>query len=179
MNLVLIGYRGAGKTEVARLLAERLGWPWCDADDKIEQRAGKTIAEIFADDGEHAFRDLESEVVAELAQRDQVVLALGGGAVLRVENRETIKRRGRVVWLTASPETHWRRIHKDQTTAARRPNLTASGGITEIVATLAARQQIYRACADFEVDTDDRTPGQVADAIVARLDPKQASDEPE
>ena len=153
-------------------------WLWFDADDQIERRAGKSIAEIFADNGEQAFRDLESQVVGELSRRDRVVLAVGGGAVLRVENREAIKRQGRVVWLTASPETHWRRITEDQATASRRPNLTASGGITEIVATLAARQEIYRACADFEVDTDDRTPGQVADAILTQWDLKQASDEP-
>ena len=83
MNLVLIGYRGTGKSHVARVLSERTGWPWIDADDQIEARAGKSIAQIFADDGEEAFRDWESQVVADLAQRDRCVLALGGGGVPR------------------------------------------------------------------------------------------------
>ena len=90
MNLVLIGYRATGKSETARLLAQRLGWEWVDADAEIEARAGKTIAKIFADDGEQAFRDAESRVVAELAVRDRTVLALGGGAVLREENRRAL-----------------------------------------------------------------------------------------
>jgi shikimate kinase len=169
MNLVLIGYRGTGKSTVARLLAVRLGRPWFDADAEIEARAGKSIAQIFADDGEGAFRDWESQVVADLAGRDQAVLALGGGAILRPENREAILRQGRVVWLTASPETLWRRIEQDRATAERRPNLTAEGGITEIIATLDARRDVYRQCAHHEVDTQGRTPEEVADAILDEL----------
>jgi shikimate kinase len=170
MNLVLIGLRGTGKSTVAQLLAERLAWPWFDADAEIEKLAGKSIAAIFADDGETAFRDLESRVVAELAKRDPAVLALGGGAVVRAENRRAIATSGRVVWLTASPQTLWRRIEADRRTAARRPNLSPAGGITEIIATLDARQAVYRQCAEVEVDTEGKTPAQVADAIVEQLD---------
>ena len=169
MNLVLIGYRGTGKSTVARLVAERLGWPWFDADAEIEERSGKSIARLFAEDGEATFRDWESQVVADLARREQCVLALGGGAVMRAENRAAIRSGGKVVWLTASPETLWRRIQDDLVTAQRRPNLTAAGGITEIIATLDARNPIYRECADWDVDTQDRTPGEVADAIVEQL----------
>jgi shikimate kinase len=169
MNLVLIGYRGTGKSTVARLVAERLAWPWFDADAEIESRAGKSIAQIFADDGEGAFRDWESQVVADLATRSSAVLALGGGAILRPENRAAILREGRVVWLTASPETLWRRIEQDRATAERRPNLTAEGGITEIIATLDARRDVYRQCAHHEVDTQGRTPEEVADAILDEL----------
>ena len=95
------------------------------------------------------------------------MLALGGGAVVRDENREAIRRAGTVVWLQASPETLWQRISADRATAERRPNLTAEGGITEIIATLGAREPFYRQCADFEVDTEDRTPDEVAEAILA------------
>jgi len=169
MNLVLIGYRGTGKSTVARILAERLGWPWFDADAEIESRAGKSIAEIFAQDGESVFRDWESRVVADLATRDQAVLALGGGAVLRPENRACILQQGRVAWLTAPPETLWQRIQNDQLTAGRRPDLTAAGGITEIIATLAARREVYRQCAHCEVDTQAKTPEQTAEAILEAL----------
>jgi shikimate kinase len=168
MNLVLIGSRGTGKSTVARLLAEKLGWPWFDADDAIEARAGKRIAQIFADEGETAFRDWETLVIGELAARPRCVLALGGGAVVRPENRAAIGPHGTVVWLTASPQTLWQRIQQDQSTAGRRPNLTAEGGITEIIATLDAREAIYRQCAHLEVDTQGRTPDEVAEAILAQ-----------
>jgi shikimate kinase len=165
----MFGYVAIGLSSAARALAERLGWDWVDADNEIEARAGKSIAEIFSVDGEQAFRDAESQVVAELAARDRTVLALGGGAVLREENRRALESRGPVVWLTASPETLWRRIQGDPATSSRRPNLTIAGGITEIIATLDARRPIYRQCADLEVDTEERTPAEVADAILAQV----------
>ncbi|HEX4150325.1 MAG TPA: shikimate kinase, partial [Pirellulales bacterium] len=92
MNIALIGYRGTGKTAVARALADRLGWQWLDADAELEARAGRSIAEIFAADGEEAFRNLESGVLAELGQRSRTVLATGGGVVLRDTNRELLAR---------------------------------------------------------------------------------------
>jgi shikimate kinase len=169
MNLVLIGYRGTGKSAVARELAARLDWPWFDADLEIEKRAGKSIAEVFSQDGEAAFRELEARVVADLAAGDRAVLALGGGAVMRPENRQAIAVNSRVVWLTASAQTIHRRLDADAATAARRPNLTTEGGITEIIATLDARREPYRQCAYLEVDTEQKTPAQVADAILAQV----------
>ncbi len=168
MNLVLIGYRGTGKSRVAPLLGARLQWPWFDADDQIERCAGRSIARIFDEQGQRAFRDWETKVVADLAQRPRCVLALGGGAVLRAENREAIAGQGRVVWLTASPDTIFQRIQADADSASRRPNLTAAGGITEIIATLEARNPVYRQCAQMVVDTEDKTPAEVADAILAQ-----------
>src|SRR4051812_7830484 len=99
MNIALIGYRGTGKTAVAQQLALALGWDWVDADVEVELRSGKSIAAIFADDGEAAFRDLESAVLADLIDREQAVLALGGGVILREHNRELLRRAGLVVWL--------------------------------------------------------------------------------
>src|SRR5436190_19410550 len=101
MNLFLIGYRGSGKTTVAAALAQRLGWPWIDADVELERRAGRSIKEIFATEGEAGFRDRESATLANLAQRDGWIVALGGGAVLREQNRQAIAGRGKVVWLRA------------------------------------------------------------------------------
>jgi shikimate kinase len=168
-SIALIGYRGTGKTTVAQQLALRLGWDWVDADVEVELRAGKSIATIFADDGEEAFRDLESEVVESLCARQRTIVALGGGAVLRERNRTAIARCGAVVWLQASVQTIDRRLANDATTATRRPNLTSSSGQHEIAEVLAARTPIYRACATLEVDTEGKTPTAIADEIVASL----------
>jgi shikimate kinase len=168
-TLFLIGYRGTGKTTVARALADRLGVDWFDADDEVERLAGKTIAEIFADDGEPAFREIEAQVVQELSHRRKTVVALGGGAVLRDANRVAIRSNGIVVWLAASVDTIADRMAADKATGSRRPNLTAVGGRAEIETVLAAREPIYRECATFEVDTEGQTTEQVVDEIVGLL----------
>jgi shikimate kinase len=168
MNLVLIGYRGTGKTTVARQLALRLGWDWVDADVEVELRAGKSIAAIFADDGESTFRALEAAVIAELVERDRTVIAAGGGVVLRADNRAVLARAGRVVWLRAEVPTLVARIAADTTTAVRRPNLTARGGEDEIRTLLAEREPLYRATAHVIIDTDDRSPAEIADEIITR-----------
>jgi shikimate kinase len=172
MNLVLIGYRATGKTTLARLLAERLGWSWLDADVEIERRAGKSIARIFAEEGEPAFRDLEAQVIADLCRRQQLVLAAGGGAPLRAENRRAMHAGGRVVWLTASPETILARMSADATTATRRPSLTDQGPLEEIVQLLARREPIYQETADWTVPTEGRTPKQLVEEILGRLEGK-------
>src|SRR5829696_544865 len=109
-SIALIGYRGTGKTTIAQALALRLGWDWVDADDVVELRSGKSIAAIFADEGQDAFRDLEAQVVAELCARLRVVIALGGGAVMREANRLALRQCRDIVWLTASPRTIEERV---------------------------------------------------------------------
>ena len=167
MSIALIGYRGSGKSQVAPRVAERLGWSWIDADDEIERRAGQSIAEIFAKHGEPAFRDLESQVLADLAARPQMVLALGGGAVLRPANRQVlVDNQCAVVWLKASAETLWQRISADTTTSQRRPNLTSGGGLGEVENLLAQREPLYAESAQLSVDTEGKSPGDVAREIV-------------
>ncbi|HUE72560.1 MAG TPA: shikimate kinase [Pirellulaceae bacterium] len=167
MNLYLVGYRGSGKTTVAQLVADEIGLPWIDADAALEQRAGKTIREIFAESGEETFRGLESAELAILAGGPDRVVALGGGAVLREQNRQLIQDSGRTAWLRARAETLLTRIETDATTAQRRPNLTSAGGLAEIEQLLAVRTPIYAECADYVVDVDDLSPADVAAAIVA------------
>lgn len=169
MNLYLIGYRGSGKTTVAAELATLLGWQWVDADDEIERRAGKSIKEIFAAEGEPAFRDLETDVIADLAKLDGHVIALGGGAVLREENRKAVRESGKVVWLKAAPHVLHQRIAADVSTAERRPNLTAAGGLEEVQRLLAIRDPIYAACADFILEADSASPAELAGEIVRWL----------
>ena len=165
--LCLIGYRGSGKTTVAELLSKRVGWPWIDADIELERRAGRTIKEIFATGGEDSFRDWESRTVADLTRSERMILALGGGVILRKENRTAI-RRGLVIWLQADPETIWRRMCADATTSQRRPNLIG-GGLAEVEQMLAARAPLYQECADYTVETADRPAEQVANEIVCLL----------
>jgi len=169
MNLILIGYRATGKTTLARLLSGRLGWEWVDADVEIERWAGKPIVRIFAENGESTFRDLEAEVIAVLCRRKRLILAAGGGAPLREENRRAMRKSGKIVWLKARPETILARMSADATTPGRRPNLTRQGGLAEIVQLLNVREPIYRELADVELDTDEKSPRELAAAIVDRL----------
>jgi shikimate kinase len=162
----LIGYRGSGKTTVGRLLADRLGWDFVDADALLEQRRGKTIREIFAEDGEASFRETESAILAELCSRTNTVIATGGGMILRPENRELLREHGFVAWLNADAATLWARIQADTTTAARRPPLTV-GGLAEVEQLLAAREPLYRSCSDLEVPVMSLSPEHAADAILA------------
>lgn len=164
--LFLIGTRGTGKSTVGRALAARLGWAFADADERIEAAAGKSIADIFAAEGEAGFRDREAAVLAELAALKQHVVATGGGAVLRPANRDLLRNSGFVAWLTASPEAAFARLQADPTTAARRPNLTPAGGLEEVRSILTAREPHYRACAHFTIDTGVLSPEAAADAIL-------------
>src|SRR5207302_10302778 len=118
-RIVLVGYRGAGKTTVGPVLAAKLGWDFADCDDRVEATAGTTVAAIFAREGEAGFRDRESAALAGLMARDRVVVATGGGAVLRSANRDLLKA-GFVVWLRAPAAVLDRRMTEDPTTAARR-----------------------------------------------------------
>jgi shikimate kinase len=169
LPLVLIGYRGTGKTTVAQQLALALGREWVDADVEVELRAGKSIAAIFADDGEPVFRDLEAQTLAELLRRERIVAAAGGGVVLRESNRRLLAERARVVWLQASVETILNRVAADSSTADRRPNLTTAGGPAEVVKLLDEREPLYRQCAETAIDTENKSPGEIAAEIINRL----------
>ncbi len=176
-RLFLIGYRGTGKSTVGRLIAAALGWEFLDADDRIEGLAGKSVADIFATEGEAGFRDLESAVLAELCQQDQRVIATGGGVVQRPFNRELLSTAGYVAWLTASPETIWQRMQSDPATTARRPNLT-TGGLDEVVNLLAVREPLYRQVAHGTFPTEGQPATAVADAVLAAWRPLMSPSAP-
>ena len=125
--VALIGPRGSGKTTVARLLAESLGWQWVDADDALERRTGRSVRAVFAEDGEAAFREHESAVLRELCGLRRHVVATGGGVVLREDNRALLRAFARVVWLSADVETLWQRLEGDAAGSDRRPALLGGG----------------------------------------------------
>lgn len=154
---------------MAALLSARLGWACVDADDAIESRAGISISEIFAEQGEPAFRELERTVIAELLGRERLVLAAGGGAILAEETRAGMRGAGPVVWLQAAVADLSRRISDDGSTALRRPQLTDAGVTAEIESVLTAREPLYRDAATIVIDTAGRTVEEVAEAVYVAL----------
>jgi shikimate kinase len=166
MGIVLIGYRGSGKTTVGRLLASRLDKPFADADDLIVRHSGKSIRDIFADGGEKLFRELEMAAVAELAARADGVIAVGGGAIMREENRQVLGRH-KIVYLRCEAPELFRRIQSDPNTSDNRPNLTSlGGGIEEIQALLRQREPIYKAAMTHEIDVTKLTPAEAVDRLL-------------
>lgn len=168
-NVVLIGYRGCGKSTVGRLLAERRGWPHIDTDQLIQQRLNRSIAEVFSCEGERFFREVESEVIAELAPTGPAVISVGGGAVVSEHNRKRLCGLGRIVWLRAPARELHRRITSDQESTATRPPLSDADPLAEINAILAARASYYEQLAEIQIDTADVQPERVATMIQQQL----------
>ena len=163
MNIVLMGYRGTGKSTVGRLLASRLGRELVSTDAEIIKRVQHSIPEIVAQNGWAYFRDLESDICREYASRDQLVIDTGGGAILRVQNVEALKKNGTVFWLTASVETIAKRIGSDN----QRPSLTGTESfVDEIQDVLRERTPKYQAAADHSIATDNRSVNQLVETIL-------------
>jgi shikimate kinase len=168
MNVVLIGYRGCGKSTIGRALAERLGRPFVDTDVLIQQRTGMTIREIFADKAEEGFRDLEARVIAEVARRQRQVISTGGGAVLRDENVHVLRASGKLVYLTASPEMLWKRIYDDLQRHSTRLEMDPDTGLQQVRHALMERHPIYTRVSDCIVDTTDRPVESIVRRIITR-----------
>jgi shikimate kinase len=173
-KLILTGFIATGKSSVGPLLARRLGWEFVDSDDAIVARAGKSIAQIFADDGEARFRQLEREVIAHLADDRRrcpqchgphpEVIATGGGAIVDEANRTALKRAGVIVCLTARPEVVAARVEKSKNP---RPKLSESGQpLLERVRDLLAERADAYARADLSVDTSELSVEQVVDRVI-------------
>jgi len=164
MRIVLVGYRGCGKSTVGRLLAERLGLPFFDTDERIEELSGRTVRQIVDDGGWGAFRALERRVIAELPEERSVV-ALGGGAVLDRANVEALEADGFFVWLTAGTDILLERLAADGKTAEQRPPLTEGGVREEVERLLRERLPVYRLVADLAIDTSHRSTIEVTEMI--------------
>jgi shikimate kinase len=163
MNIVLIGYRGTGKSVVGELLAARLRMQCIGMDAEIVKRAGMSIPEIVEKHGWQKFRDIESEEARELSGFDNIVIDTGGGVIERPENIEALKTNSRIFWLKASVDRIVSRIQG----GTERPALTAGKTFTEeVTEVLERRIPKYKNAAQYEIDTDGLTPEQVADRII-------------
>lgn len=162
MTVVLVGMPGCGKSTVARAVARRLQLATADTDQAIEQRLGRTIRSYFDEHGEAAFRDVEEAVIDELtADSSPLVLATGGGAVLRPVNRQRLRERGTVIYLRASPEQLFKRLQHD----TKRPLLQVADPLKRLRELYSERDPLYRECAHFVIDTR----GTSLSALVSRI----------
>lgn len=173
-NLILVGPMGAGKSTIGRLLAAELSRDFLDSDHEIQARCGADIPWIFDVEGEAGFRQREEHMIAELSEREGVVIATGGGAVLRENNRRRLRERGSVIYLFTTVEQQLKRVAKDR----NRPLLQRPDREQVLREMFDLRDPLYRATADIVVRTDRRSPRAVVNEIVRRVqrlvDPLQA-----
>ncbi len=169
-NLVLIGYRGAGKTAVGRRLAQLLSRPLVDLDQVLVEEAGQSIAELVGKKGWAEFRRREKELVARYGAARGLVLAPGGGVILDPENVAVLKAHGIIIWLAADPATLKERLCRDQAQADSRPSLTSGDTLSEVEKVLAAREPLYRAAAQITIDTTHLSLPQVVDKILEAVE---------
>lgn len=170
-NIILIGFMGAGKTSVGERLAARYGLPLIDTDREIEKAAGMAISDIFAAQGEDAFRRLETGVLEMLLEHtEHSVISVGGGLPLREENRVLLKRLGTVVYLDVLPETVMERIGKD---VSDRPMLHGDDVMGRVVSLLASRKPHYLEASHLAVDVNGRDVETVVEEIYSRAADKK------
>ncbi|HEY50651.1 MAG TPA: shikimate kinase [Dehalococcoidia bacterium] len=165
-NIALIGFMGTGKTAVGKLLAGRLGKEFIELDALIEKKARKTIPEIFARDGEVAFRELEIEATKDVAERENAVMACGGGVVLNQINIDRLRKHSVIVYLTASLEAILERTASDRD---ERPLLVAEDKSSKVEKLLQFRKPFYERAADITVDTSGLEVTEVVEQIIIRL----------
>jgi shikimate dehydrogenase len=166
MNIVLIGMRGSGKTTVGKILARQLGRDLVEIDELIARKAGLTIPEIVGKYGWAKFRDIEEEITDEVAERDNIVNASGGGVVTRAKNVIKLKKTGVLVWLTASVDTLVNRVGED---SERPPLVDGRTPREDMEITLKERLPLYQKAADLVVDTENQTPQEIADLVIKSL----------
>ena len=163
-NVFLIGPMGAGKSTIGRLLAAELNLDFKDTDKEIEERSGVDIPWIFDKEGEEGFRQREAAMLAELSQQDSILLATGGGIILKPENRKILAANGTVVYLMTSIEEQVRRTARDR----KRPLLQTESPRDVLTSLMEVRHPLYQEVADYAINTDGRSPKSVAQEI-ARL----------
>lgn len=169
MNIILIGYRGTGKTAVGMAISRRLGMPFYDADAYIEEKLGRTISDMVAQEGWAFFRAREKEAIQEISATKNCVIATGGGAVMDKENVASLGKNGTFVLLRADIDTMIQRIRGDEASSQQRPSLLGSNLYEETETLLKQRMPVYEDVADFSVDTSNLTIDEVVEKIVGNL----------
>ena len=165
-NLVLIGFMGSGKTSVGLKLSYKLKMPVEDTDKLIERREGKSIRQIFEEEGEEVFRKKETELLGELADRQgRVIYSVGGGTPVREENRKLLRQLGTVVYLQISPETVYERLRGDTT----RPLLQCENPLEKIRELIESRKEAYESCADIIIAVDLLDMEEILEQICGKL----------
>jgi shikimate kinase len=164
--LSLVGLPGSGKSTVGRQLARRLGLPFTDSDHVIEQRLGCHIRDFFEREGEAAFRDIEAQVIADLAAAGDGVLATGGGSVLRAENRAHLRAGGKVIYLRSSPEELFRRLRHD----TQRPLLQVADPLNRLRDLYGQRDPLYREAAHFAIETGRPSVPTLVNMVIMQLE---------
>ena len=165
-NIILVGPMGAGKTTIGRQLAKATGKAFVDSDQEIENRTGASIPWIFDVEGEEGFRRRERDMLTELTDRDDTVIATGGGAILSPETRKLMRKRGMVIYLRASVDQILRRTARDR----NRPLLQTEDPRARLEALMAERDPLYREVADLTLDTDERSVRSVVRESLDRLE---------
>jgi shikimate kinase len=169
MNIVLIGYRCCGKTSVGKLIAEKLGRGFVDTDALIIEKAGLGINEMVKEKGWQYFREIEKEVIKEISEQDNLVIATGGGVITDATNIANLKANGIVVWLDADIDTIKNRLKGDNTSIENRPSLTGINPGDEIREVMEKRGPLYRDACDIKFDTGKMDINDVADMIIKRV----------
>jgi len=172
MNIILIGYRGAGKTTVGRRLAARLEMTFVDTDDLIEERQGAPISAIVKSHGWGHFRKLERSTIEDILKEDHLIIAPGGGAVLDTDNVEALRKNGFIIWLKADKQTLLKRMNHDPGTNTRRPTLTGKGTSDELKEVMSLRGPIYERASEIQIDTSDLDVETVVENILTVLKDK-------
>lgn len=171
MNVYLVGLMGAGKTTIGRSLAKRLGVSFVDSDREVEARTGVSIPTVFEIEGEEGFRKREAQVIADLAQINSQVVATGGGAVLRIENRTCMASSGFVVYLNVPPHTLWERTRHDR----NRPLLQVEDPLLKLQELYAQRDPLYRDVADLVIDGNRTNAHAILQLIVEKVEERWKS----
>lgn len=164
-NIFLIGFMGAGKSTIARTLTKELDMELVEMDERIVEEQGMSINDIFAQKGEAGFRDIESQLVLDIVSSENAIVSCGGGVVVRPENVENMKKNGRIVFLTATPETILERVKGGKD----RPLLNGHMNVEYIAELMEKRRQLYEDAADLRITTDGKTVGEICTEIISTL----------
>lgn len=162
-NIFFIGFMGCGKSTMARLLSEKTGMELIEMDETIEAEAGMSINEIFEKFGETYFRDLETQLIHRIAERGGAVVSCGGGAILRPENVEMMKKNGQIIYFSATPETIYKRVRN----STNRPLLNGNMNVEYITSLMETRLPRYLAAADITIVVDEKKKQEILSELCA------------